>query len=380
MSTPIKILVVEDESIVAKDIQNTLIRLGYEVPATASSANSAYEKLEQIHPDLVFLDIKLKGEEDGIDIAGHIKEKYNIPVIFLTSYVDQQTLDRAKITEPYGYIVKPFNESDLKTTVEMALFKYSRDREMRESQQRLANALSNIEQAIMITDPDGRITYLNDRAGQLLNIGTASAQGLDIFDLISIDMEGGGVIRKDSLLDQMRQNDARTYSDIQLHIKRSNTSIAGALTASPVNDEKNTYLGVALVFGDKSVAPESNTKAAALDQVNSVFLENQVVQNSFFVKKGSMLVKVYLDNIQWIQAMDNYVIIQTNSDQFVIHSTMKDIEIKLPASNFLRVHRSYIIPIEKINVLDENTVLIGDKTIPIGKSYKDAFMARLNFL
>ena len=114
--------------------------------------------------------------------------------------------------------------------------------------------------------------------------------------------------------------------------------------------------------------------------MENTFIQYPVIQNSFFVKKGSMLVKVYLDNITWIQAMDNYVIIQTNTDQFVIHSTMKDIEAKLPNNKFLRVHRSYIIPIDKINVLDENTVLIGDKTIPIGKSYKETFMARLNFL
>jgi PAS domain S-box-containing protein len=377
MNSDIKILVVEDESIVAKDIQNTLIRLGYDVPATASSAASAYEKLEQIHPDLVFLDIKLKGEEDGIDIAGHIKEKFNIPVIFLTSYVDQQTLDRAKITEPYGYIVKPFNESDLKTTVEMALFKYSRDREIRDSQQRLANALSNVEEAIMITDPEGRISYLNERAGQLLGYGTASSIGVDLFDLISVELEGGGMIRKEALLEQMRKDDARTYNDAILMLKRTNSSVSGSLTASPVHDEKNNYLGAAFVFGDKGSVEQVQRESG---QVPAVFLDNQVIQNSFFVKKGSMLVKVYLDNIQWIQAMDNYVIIQTNSDQFVIHSTMKDIENKLPTANFLRVHRSYIIPIEKINVLDENTVLIGDKTIPIGKSYKEAFMARLNFL
>ena len=90
--------------------------------------------------------------------------------------------------------------------------------------------------------------------------------------------------------------------------------------------------------------------------------------------------KIYLENILWIQAMDNYVVIQTKDDQFVVHSTMRYIEMKLPPKKFLRVHRSYIIPIEKINVLDENTVMIGDKTIPIGKSYKDAFMDRLNFL
>ena len=122
-----RILVVEDESIVAKDIQKSLEKLGYEVPATASSAASAYEKLEEIQPDLVFLDIKLKGDEDGIHIAEHIKDKYNIPVIFLTSYVDQATLDRAKVTEPYVYLVKPFNESDLKTRVEMALLKFPKE-------------------------------------------------------------------------------------------------------------------------------------------------------------------------------------------------------------------------------------------------------------
>ncbi len=370
-----RILVVEDESIVAKDIQNTLIKLGYEVPATASSAASAYEKLEQVLPDLVFLDIKLKGEEDGIHIAGHIKERYNIPVIFLTSYVDQETLDRAKVTEPYGYIVKPFNESDLKTTVEMALFKFSRDREVRDSEQRLANALSRVEEAIIVTDIDARVTYLNDRAETLLGYGNSTAIGLDLFQLMSVEHEGGNALKKEQLLDAMRKDEPIVLEDCYIIVKRDNTSVASTLNASSVHDEKNQLLGVALVIGDNQVSTERPEAPAQM-----TFLDNQVIQNSFFVKKGSMLVKVYLDNIQWIQAMDNYVIIQTTSDQFVIHSTMKDIENKLPASRFLRVHRSYIIPIEKINVLDENTVLIGDKTIPIGKSYKDAFMARLNFL
>ncbi|HQF28334.1 MAG TPA: response regulator [Bacteroidia bacterium] len=372
-----RILVVEDESIVAKDIQKTLEKLGYEVPATASSAASAYEKLEQIEPDLVFLDIKLKGEEDGIHIAGHIKEKYNIPVIFLTSYVDQETLDRAKVTEPYGYIVKPFNESDLKTTVEMALFKFSRDREVRASEQRLANALGKVEEAIIVTDTEGRITYLNEKAGNLLGYGVASAIGLDVFQLLAIEMEGGNGLRKEQLYDAMKKDEAIELEECFVIVKRDNSSVASSFSASSVHDEKNQYLGAALVIGDKQAGAE---RPVANAELQMSFLDNQVIQNSFFVKKGSMLVKVYLDNIQWIQAMDNYVIIQTTADQFVIHSTMKDIENKLPTSRFLRVHRSYIIPIEKINVLDENTVLIGDKTIPIGKSYKEAFMARLNFL
>jgi DNA-binding LytR/AlgR family response regulator len=87
----------------------------------------------------------------------------------------------------------------------------------------------------------------------------------------------------------------------------------------------------AIVISDKNSSLE---KSAELPQ-QATFLDNQIINNSFFVKKGSMLVKVYLDNISWIQAMDNYVIIQTTSDQFVIHSTMKDIELKLPTSKIL---------------------------------------------
>ena len=372
----IRILVVEDESIVAKDIQTTLTKLGYDVPATASSAAVAYQKLEELKPDLVFLDIKLKGDEDGIHIAEHIKIKYNIPVIFLTSFVDQETLDRAKVTEPYGYIVKPFNETDLKTTVEMALFKYGRDKEIRESQQRLANALGKVGEVIIITDTDCRITYLNQRAESFIGYGNTSANGVDLFDLISIERADNSSVKKEELVTNMQNNEAVEYKDCNVITKRDNSSIPAILTSSPIRDEKDQLIGNAFVI----LKQEKGQDQSQPMMMQTALLEEQVIQNSFFVKKGSMLVKVYLDNIVWIQAMDNYVIIQTNTDQFVIHSTMKDIEMKLPNNKFLRVHRSYIIPIDKIGVLDENTVLIGDKTIPIGKSYKDAFMARLNFL
>ena len=377
MSKP-RILVVEDESIVAKDIQKSLEKLGYEVPATASSAQSAYEKLKQFSPDLVFLDIRLKGDEDGIHIAEHIRENYNIPVIFLTSYVDQETLDRAKVTEPYGYIVKPFNESDLKTTVEMALFKFSRDREVRENQKRLANALGRVEEAIIITDTEGRVSYLNEKAENMFGYSTLMILGSDVNQLFSLEEDNGQSLSRERLISLMTNNKEWSDESCTISAKKDGKKLKCSITISPIHDEKDHLIGAATVITDASDSRAHSSMEPAGQQVT--LLDNQVIQNSFFVKKGSMLVKVYLDNIQWIQAMDNYVIIQTNSDQFVIHSTMKDIELKLPPTQFLRVHRSYIIPIDKINVLDENTVLIGDKTIPIGKSYKDTFMARLNFL
>jgi DNA-binding LytR/AlgR family response regulator len=372
-----RILVVEDESIVAKDIQRTLEKLGYEVPATASSAESAFQKLEEVEPDLVFLDIKLKGEQDGVHIAEHIKDRYDIPVIFLTSFVDQDTIDRAKVTEPYGYLVKPFNEGDLKTTVEMALFKFSKDRALRMSEQRLSNALGKIENAVFVTDQDLRLNYINEKALAICGgLSGMDSVGLDIYSLIGIEKEGGVAISKDDLKSTVVRDNILSLSNAYVIIKKDNSNIPCNFTASAVRDEKDNFLGVAIVVTDasESIVPTTN-------QANpSTVMDNQVVQNSFFVKKGSMLVKVYLDNVQWIQAMDNYVIIQTNTDQFIIHSTMKDVEMKLPSSKFLRVHRSYIIPLEKITVLDENSVLIGDKTIPIGKSYKEVFMSRLNFL
>jgi len=372
-----RILVVEDESIVAKDIQRTLEKLGYEVPATASSAASAFEKLEEIEPDLVFLDVKLKGDQDGVHIAEHIKNRYDIPVIFLTSFIDQDTIDRAKVTEPYGYLVKPFNEGDLKTTVEMALFKFSKDRELRLSEQRLSNALGKIENAVFVTDQDLRLNYINEKALSICGgLSGMDSIGLDIYSLIGIEKEGGVSITKDDLKSTVVRDNVFSLSNAYVIIKKDNSNIPCNFTASAVRDEKDNFLGVAIVVTDASESTAPTTTQAS----PSTVMDNQVVQNSFFVKKGSMLVKVYLDNVQWIQAMDNYVIIQTNTDQFIIHSTMKDVETKLPSSKFLRVHRSYIIPLDKITVLDENSVLIGDKTIPIGKSYKEVFMSRLNFL
>ena len=371
----IKILVVEDESIVAKDIQNTLIRLGYDVPSTASNAVSAFQKLDDIQPDLVFLDIKLKGDIDGIQIAEKIKNTYDIPVIFLTSFVDKGTLDRAKVTEPYGYIVKPFNESDLQSTVEMALYKFEKDKETKYSKERYENALLNLDEAIFILNTNYSISFMNPKAENYVGYGVDTANGKSLFDLITISDESLSAISRDIMIEKLRGDKVCEIRNATLTFLRDNSSLKADLTCSPVRDEKDSLIGYAFVVRMPG-APSSSTGAVIAGEP----MENMVIQNSFFVKKGTMLVKVFLENINWIQAMDNYVIIQTVTDQFVIHSTMKDIELKLPADKFLRVHRSYIIAIEKIGVLDENTVLIGDKTIPVGKSYKEAFMNRLNFL
>src|SRR5438132_351234 len=125
---PTRILVVEDERIVARDIQASLQNLGYTVTALAASAEEALRNVAANPPELVLMDIRLTGESDGIQAAARIRADYHLPVIFLTAYADQQTIQRAKITEPFGYLLKPFEERELQTAIEMALYKHRSER------------------------------------------------------------------------------------------------------------------------------------------------------------------------------------------------------------------------------------------------------------
>lgn len=130
-NTSVTILVAEDEKIIALDIKKTLQQLGYNVLATVTNVHDVLSFLENKKPDLILLDIMLKGTLSGIDAAKIIMEKYEIPFIYLTALTDEETLKKAKITEPFGYIVKPFNERGLRTNIEMALYKYKTENELK---------------------------------------------------------------------------------------------------------------------------------------------------------------------------------------------------------------------------------------------------------
>lgn len=124
-----KILITEDEGIVAADIEDRLRSLGYQVTATCSSGAEALRKIEETKPDLVMMDIMIQGDMDGIETAAIVRSKYQLPVIYLTAYSDDATFQRAKITEPFGYLLKPFEEKELRTNIEMALYKHRMEKE-----------------------------------------------------------------------------------------------------------------------------------------------------------------------------------------------------------------------------------------------------------
>ena len=164
-----QILVVEDERITAEDIKESLEDVGYKVPCIVSSGEEAIEKAEEICPDLVLMDILLEGKMDGIEAAEQIRDHLGIPVIYLTAYSDSSTVQRAKITEPSGYILKepfefihkPFEESELSTTIEIALYRHKMEKKLREHEQWLSAILKNVNDAVIITDFNRQIKLIN---------------------------------------------------------------------------------------------------------------------------------------------------------------------------------------------------------------------------
>jgi PAS domain S-box-containing protein len=140
-----QILIVEDEAIVADDIRQTLKSLGYSIAGTAKSGEIAVSTLAETRPDLVLMDIHLAGAMDGVQAAGEIHKTSDVPIIYLTAYADRELLDRAKLTSPYGYIVKPYNERELHSVIEMALYKYTLDKKLKESEEQLKNLNDELE-------------------------------------------------------------------------------------------------------------------------------------------------------------------------------------------------------------------------------------------
>ncbi len=141
------ILVVEDEAVVAKDLERSLERLGYASAGWVTTGEGAVERVAERPPDLVLMDIRLKGSIDGIQAAGEIRDDHGVPVVFVTAFADEETLNRAKVADPFGYILKPFSERDLLTTIEMALYKHTTDRVLRQHEKELEQALAGLEAA-----------------------------------------------------------------------------------------------------------------------------------------------------------------------------------------------------------------------------------------
>jgi PAS domain S-box-containing protein len=248
--TVTQILVVEDESVVAMDIQSRLMGLGYRVPAIVARGEDAVEKAESLRPDLVLMDIRLKGQMDGVEAASHIRARLDIPVVFLTAYADAATLERAKTTESYGYLLKPFKEGELRTTIEMALYKHQMERRVKQSEQWLSTTLSSIGDAVIATDVQGRIQFMNPVAEALTGWQQDEALGQaleQVFRIVNGLTHEPCASPFEKVLDT---GDVVLLSDNTLLRARDGKTMPIDDSAAPIRDEKGGIVGVVIVFRD----------------------------------------------------------------------------------------------------------------------------------
>jgi signal transduction histidine kinase/AmiR/NasT family two-component response regulator len=220
-----QILVVEDNSIVGKDIQKRLCNLGYNVPQVVSSGEKAINAALETKPDLVLMDIMLKGAMDGLEAAEVIAAKIDVPIVFLTAYADDRTLQRAKATGPFGYLLKPFNEIELHTTIEIALYKHQIERKLRESEEWLSTTLHSIGDAVIATDMNGVVLLLNESAENLTGWKSSEAKGKDLPEVF------------------------KTIGDSPL-VSRSGAQIPIETTTSSIRNANGSVTGVVIVFRD----------------------------------------------------------------------------------------------------------------------------------
>ena len=184
-----RLLIVEDEPIVALDLQQELEDLGCEVTGLAESADAALMSIEESRPDLVLMDIRIDGSLDGIQTARLLRHAYDVPVVFLTSYSDKETLTRAARELPYGYLTKPFRSRELQAALSMALHKAAVDAEARNSGRILSKAIDGMHDGIVLVTPDGIIQYMNQAAEEMTGLELLRARGMllnEVFDLTDI--------------------------------------------------------------------------------------------------------------------------------------------------------------------------------------------------
>jgi len=245
-----KILVVEDEGLVAKSIQSMLKDLGYDVPDVALSGEKAIARAGETKLDLVLMDIKLKGKMNGIEAAEIIRNRFDIPVVYLTAFADKETIQRAKITEPFGYLIKPFEEQDLQSAIEMALYRSKMEQKLKEREHWFSPVLQSIGDAVVATDEQGLVTFMNSVAEELSGWNKEESFGKDLKERFNIKIEKEiSTQREDSRKKMYGKTNTHLACQAVLIDKKQN-KIPIDYCRAPIEDGRGDMLGSVLVLRD----------------------------------------------------------------------------------------------------------------------------------
>ena len=239
----IRVLIVEDERNIAEDIKMSLWNLGYEVLGVVSNGYDAIQKVSELVPDLVLMDIELDGDMNGMEATAIIKRSLDIPVIYITSHVDQQTIDSAKMTEPIGYLIKPFEERELNVTLEMAMYKFEMNKILKESESKYRTLVETIDEGIGTVDQNENITYINRAGAQIFGDTKEVLIGKNLKDYMTEDTF-------QTILKQTTHRKNGRSGKYEVKIRQPNGNIRYVVLTATPKIENNEYQGAFGILSD----------------------------------------------------------------------------------------------------------------------------------
>jgi len=304
--------VVEDERITAEDIRRRLLRMGYNVISIVDSGEKAIIEASEQKPDLILMDIILKGKMDGIEATEQIHSNLNIPVIFLTALADEKILERAKETSPFGYLVKPFQDRDLHITIEIALYKSKIDKELRESKELFHTTLKSIGDAVVVMDQNNNILFMNQVSQRLTGWDLKDAAGKPISEIYRIHNEATGDRIEDPLIKAVdtritfgmenQFTKDQTFLDQTTLINKYGIKVPVEDRCDMIIDDHRNVIGSVLVFRDISEHILIKKEQQERDQTQ-VFINKllQISLNDLSLKEILEQILDHLITLPWIE-------------------------------------------------------------------------------
>ncbi|MBW4473400.1 MAG: PAS domain S-box protein [Stenomitos rutilans HA7619-LM2] len=272
----VHILVVEDESVIAADIKDCLENLGYAVPAIVVSGEAAVATATTVRPDLVLMDIRLKGDMDGVQAAAAIWTHLRIPVVYSTGHSDRSTMERAKATEPFGYVLKPIEEQELYVAIETALQRFRLERDLQEREQWLSSILKAIGDGVIVTDASSRVRFLNGAAEALTGWRQEEAIGKESAEIFCPIHEETRVPLPNPIHEALQTGQLVYLPDNTLLCSKNGRDVPISDSAAPFHNDSGNVTGVVLVFRDVTERRQAEERNRAIERSHQ--LEDQMVE------------------------------------------------------------------------------------------------------
>ena len=263
-----KILIVEDEAVVAMSLADTLKRMGYTTSGPVANGKQALQCAESDQPDLVLMDIRIQGEMDGIETAAELNKRHRLPILYLTAYTDDSTLSRAQVTEPYGYLVKPFEERELRSAIEIALYRHKSEMKLRKVEHWLAATLRSAGDGVISVDQDLRVNFINPVAEVLTGWKQAEALGRDIEEVLPITDPRGKPCVPAKLA--LAEGIVVTLEAGHTALSRDGRVYPIDDSAAPIRDSEGKIIGVVVIFRSAQEREHLESRILSVQRLESL--------------------------------------------------------------------------------------------------------------